>query len=55
MRLQFLQEDIGRNLEDNIRHKENGQCSVVFSSCLNVQVLLQPQNRRITDVNTAKW
>lgn len=39
MRLEFLQQDIGRNLEDDIRDEENGQGGVIFGPLFDIQVL----------------
>jgi len=54
VRLQFLEQEIGRNLEDDIRNEENGQCGVVFSPMQDTQIFLESKNRRITDIDTAQ-
>lgn len=53
MRLQFLEQDIGRNLKNDIRDEENRQCRIIFGPMDNIQILLEPENRRITDIHPA--
>jgi len=54
MRLQFLEQEIGRNLEDDIGNEENGQCGIVFGPVQNTQVFLESENRRVTDIDTGQ-
>ena len=53
MRLKFLEQDIGRNLEDDIRDEENSQGGVIFGPLFDVQIFFQPHNRGITDIDSA--
>lgn len=53
MRLEFLQQDIGRNLKDDIRDEEDGQRGVIFGALFDIQVLFQPHNGGITDIDSA--
>ena len=53
MRLEFLEQDIGRNLEDDIRDEENSQRGIIFGSLFDIQVLFQPHNGGITDIDSA--
>ena len=53
MRLEFLEQDIGRNLKDDIRDEENGQRGVIFGPLFDIQVLFQPHDGRITDIDSA--
>lgn len=54
MRFQFLEQEIGRNLENNIRNEEDGQRGIVFGPMQDTQVFLESENRRITDIDTAQ-
>lgn len=53
MRLELLEQNIRRNLTQDIRHEEDRQCRVVLGALHDIQVGLEPQNGRITDVDTA--
>lgn len=52
MRLQSLQEDIRRDLADNVRHEEDSQGGVVFGAFFDVQVGFESKNSRVTDIDT---
>lgn len=54
MRLQLLQQDIRRNFEDNVRNEENGQRGIIFRAVNDIQILLEPENRRITDIHPTR-
>lgn len=54
MRLQLLEQDVGRNFEENIRHEENRQCGVIFRSRRQAQFGLEAENGGITDINTMR-
>lgn len=54
MRLELLKQNIRWNLEQNVRHKEDGQRGIVFRAMHNVQVFLESQDSRVTDVDSAR-
>lgn len=51
MRLEALEEDIARNLEQHIWHEENHQRRVVLIA-LETQLLGEPKNVRVGNVDT---
>lgn len=53
MRLHLLQQNVRRNLEDNIRHEEDSERDIILHSLLDIQVFLETQERGITNINTA--
>ena len=52
MRFQFLQQDIGRDLEYNVGHKEYSERGIVLRPRSDVKVRFEPEYGRITDVDT---
>jgi hypothetical protein len=52
MRLQFLEQDIGRDLKNNVGDEEDGQGRVVFCSLDDVEVLRETQDFGVTDVHS---
>lgn len=52
MRFQFLQQDIGRDLEYNVGHKEYSECGIVLRSSRDVEIRFEPEYGRITDIDT---
>lgn len=53
MRLHLLQQDIGRDLADNIRNEENCQRGIILRSFYDIQVFLEAQEGGIADVDSA--
>ena len=53
MRLEFLEQDIARNLEEDVWHEENDERVVVFM-LLQVKILGQASNIGVCDVDSAK-
>lgn len=54
MRLQFFEEDIRRNLADNVRYEEDRQGGVILGARFEVQLTLESKNGGITDIDTAQ-
>lgn len=54
MWLELLEQHIRRNLEQNVRHEEDGERGIVLRAVHNVQVLLEPQDGSITDVDSVR-
>lgn len=54
MWFQLLEQDIGRDLAKNIRNEEDRQRGVVVCAILEVQIFLQSQDGRITDIDSAQ-
>lgn len=53
MRLQFLKQDIGRDLANDVGHEEDRQRGVIVGACLEIQVCLESQNGRIANIDSA--
>lgn len=54
MRLQLLEEDVGRDLATNVGHEKDRQRSVKFGTRLEVQIPLESQNGHIADINPVR-
>ena len=55
MRLEFSKEDVGWNLEEDIRDEEYHQRGVVLCSLYHVQVISHSENSGISDVDPVSW
>lgn len=55
MGLHLLEQDIGRDLEDNIWNKENRQSDIILHSLFDVQIFLEAEEHGIADVDSARW
>lgn len=54
MGLQLLEQNVGWNFKDNIRHEENRQRGVVFRAIDDVQILLKSENCSIANIDSAR-
>ncbi len=54
MRFKLLQNDVGRNLEEDVWHKEDGQCYIVLRGTRgDAQIFSKAENEGICDVRPA--
>lgn len=54
MRLKLLEQNIRRDFANNIWHEKNSQGGIILVASLNIQFLLQSQNRRVTNIHTIR-
>lgn len=53
MRLHLFQQDIGRDLEDDVRNEEDRQRNIILHSFFDIQVFLEAEEDGIADVDSA--
>lgn len=54
MRLQLLEQNVGRNLADDVGHEEDRQCGIIAGASFEVQILLKSQNGRIANIDSVR-
>lgn len=55
MGLEFLEEYVGRNLEDNIRDEKDRERGIIFRPFNNIQIFLESKNGGIGDIHSEKF
>lgn len=54
MGLELLEQDIGRDFEDNVWDEKDRQCGIVFHASRDTKIILKAQKSRVTDVDTVR-
>lgn len=54
MRLQLLEQNIGRHLKKNIWYKKDSEGRVVLGACLDMQIGFEVEKCRITDIHPVR-